>query len=99
MKKSHVFFGLALLCLNSWGLYLYDANNPCYEIVQVKNLLLGEVLLDKCEGRTWALVQDKATLTQLGYVPDDGEDEEVDTIIWTRVPRGEGVVTFGGKEK
>ena len=99
MYKSHVFLSLALLCLSSWGLYLYDVNSTCYEIVQVKNPLLGEILLDKCKGRTWTLVQDKVALTQLGYVPDNGEDEEVNTVIWTSVPRGEGVLTFGSKEK
>lgn len=99
MKKSHVFFGLALLCLGNWGLHLYDANSACYEIVQVEQPLHSEILLDKCKGRTWTLVKDKTTLTQLGYVPDNGEDEEIDTVVWTRVHKSGGVVTLGGKEK
>ena len=99
MKKSHIFFGLAFLSLGYWGSHLYDVNSACYEIVQVGKPLHGEVLLDKCKGRTWTMVQDEITLSQLGYVPDTGEDEKINTVVWTRVPRGGGVISLNNKEK
>lgn len=99
MKKSQVFFGLAFLMLGYWAIHNYDVNASCYDILEVGKPLHGPILLDKCKGRTWTLVQDKTTLTQLGYVPDDGEDEEINTVVWTRVPKAGGVVTFGGKDK
>ncbi len=99
MKKSHVFFGLATLALGNWGLHLYDVNSACYEIVQVAKPLNGEVLLDKCKGRTWTMVEDKTTLNKLGYVTEEGGDEEVNTVVWTRVPKGGGIVTLSDKGK
>ncbi len=99
MKKSHVYFGLAFLMLGYWATHNYDVNASCYDILEVGKPLHGPVLLDKCKGRTWTLVQDETTLTQLGYAPDDGEDEKIKTVVWTSVPRGGGVVTFDRKEK
>ncbi len=99
MKKSHVFFGLAFLMLGCWATHNYDVNSACYEIVAVGKPLHGEILLDKCKGRTWTMVEDTTTLNKLGYVTEDGGDEEVNTVVWTRVSKGGGIVTLSGKEK
>ena len=99
MEKSQIFFVLAFLMLGYWATHNYDVNASCYDILEIGKPLHGPILLDKCKGRTWTLVQDETTLTQLGYVSDDGEDEEINTVVWTRVPRGGGVITFGDKDK
>lgn len=99
MKKSHMFFGLALLTLGYWATHNYDVNSSCYDILEIGKPLHGPILLDKCKGRTWTLVEDETTINQLGYVSDDGEDKKIKTLIWTSVPRGGGVVTLGDKEK
>lgn len=97
MKKSHIFFGLAILGIAVHGIETYGSNAPCYEIIEVGKPLHGDILLDKCKGRTWTMVQDDATLSELGYVVEDGEDEEINTVVWTRVSRGGGIVTLDNK--
>ena len=97
MKKSNIFFGLAVLAIAVHGIETYDTNASCYEIVEVGKPLHGDLLLDKCKGRTWAMVQDDTTLSELGYVVEDGEDKEIKAVVWTRVSRGGGIVTLNNK--
>ena len=76
MKKTHIFIGLAILGVAVHFIETYDANAPCFEIVEAGKPLHGDILLDKCKGRTWTMVQDDTTLSELGYVVEDGEDED-----------------------
>ncbi|MBL4803581.1 MAG: hypothetical protein JKY71_01845 [Alphaproteobacteria bacterium] len=97
MKKTHIFIGLAILGVAVHFIETYDANAPCFEIVEAGKPLHGDILLDKCKGRTWTMVQDDTTLSELGYVVEDGEDEEIKTVVWTRVSRGGGIVSLDRK--
>jgi hypothetical protein len=59
----------------------------------------GDVLLDKCKGRTWALVQNEATHGEImGYVTEE-EEEEVKTLVWARIHKGGGMLSFGDSKK
>lgn len=99
MTKPHIFFGLAILAVAVYGIDKFSSNTACYEIVQVERYLNGSVLLDKCKGRTWTLVQHEGTPAEiLGYVAEEPEDK-VKTLVWTRVHRGEGMLSFDKSDK
>lgn len=97
MKKSSIFFGLAIIGIAVHGIETYGTNAPCYEIVKVGQPLNGDILLDKCKGRTWTMVQDDTTLSELGYLVEEGGEEEIRTVVWTRVNRGGGIVSLDNK--
>lgn len=102
MKKSHIVFSIAALILAGYAVDSYTYKNkhiPCYEIVEVGQPLHANMLLDKCKGRTWTLVQTETSMGDLGYISEDGDDEDINTIVWTRVVNGEGVLTINKKDK
>lgn len=60
MKRSYILLGLTIL---AFTLYCYDRNSQCYEIISVDKEAriideLGTMLLDKCRGRTYLIVQE-----------------------------------------
>lgn len=82
-----------------WGLYNYDINSNCYEILDIKEHQLGSVMLDKCKGRTWTLVRDKVTMTDAsGYAAEENR-EEVETLVWTRIIMSDGMLVFSDIDK
>lgn len=99
MGKTHIFFGLAILAVALYGIDEYGDSAACYEIVQVEGYLNGNVLLDKCKGRTWTLVQHEATPAEIiGYIAEEKE-EKVKTLVWTRLHKGQGMLSFGNTEE
>lgn len=98
MKKSFVFLALAILVTVLYGLNVFGKNTQCYEIVEIGKPLYGQLLLDKCKGRTWTMVHTSGTPSEiLGYVTEEKEDE-VKTIVWTRVHDGGGFLSLNEKK-
>lgn len=99
MTKSQIYLSIAALGVALYGIIAYQTNQACFEITKLGNPVLGEVLLDKCEGRTWALVNHEGTPSEImGYATEEKE-EKVKTLVWTRVHQGGGMLLLGEAKK
>ena len=92
MQKISLSLGLGLLAI--WGIHNFDVNSDCFQITEAADPLNGAVLIDKCKGRTWALVNDESEGT------DYDEDGNVTvtkfkTLVWTRIYRSDGTISLG----
>ena len=68
---------------------------PCFEILQFEKGIARKVLLDKCRGKTWTLVQSTGTPGEfMGYHTEE-EEQEIQTLVWTRIYKGGGMLSLG----
>ncbi len=98
MQKPQISLSLVLIVLILWGIHNYDVNTSCYEIAEVGAPLNSSVMLDKCKGRTWALVNAEAEAYEYD---EQGEEtlKKFKTLEWTRIVRGDGRLSFGNIEE
>ncbi|MCB9989976.1 MAG: hypothetical protein H6867_01190 [Rhodospirillales bacterium] len=94
MKKSQIFLSIIAFAIIFYGVDVYRMKKtPCYEIVQMKEVGMDDILLNKCTGRTWALVHTETFLSDLGYIGEEG-DKKINTMVWTNVEKAGGVLTL-----
>ncbi|MBI1302050.1 MAG: hypothetical protein GC137_10435 [Alphaproteobacteria bacterium] len=98
MNKSQISLSLALAALVVWGIHNYDVNSSCFEIAEVGLPLNSSVMIDKCKGKTWALVND---VREVYSYDEEGYEtsKKIKTLVWTRIHREDGTLSYGDIEE
>lgn len=98
MKKSQLSLSVASVALVGWGIHNYDVNSSCFEIVEVGPPLNSSVMIDKCKGRTWTLVND--VKKSYGYDEEgNATSQKFKTLVWTRIHRSHSTLSYGDIEE
>lgn len=87
MKKSHIFFGLAVLAL---VLYVFATNTECYEVIPPQGRF-DTMLVNQCTGKTFLLV--KADIDG----DDDGKNDGY-SYRWTPMRFNDGEIYWEEKK-